>query len=68
MVLVSVMTAIYYNMILAWSFYYMFASFTSRLPWTDCDNKWNTKCKKSKSYFILKIYAGQFLYCSSKKL
>ena len=45
MVLVSAMTAMYYNMVLAWSFYYMFASFTSTLPWGSCDNKWNGACK-----------------------
>nr|WLN44358.1 AAT3 [Sinonovacula rivularis] len=43
MVVVSAMTSMYYNMVLAWAFYYMFASFTSELPWTDCNNKWNTK-------------------------
>ncbi|KAH3880541.1 sodium-dependent proline transporter-like isoform X2 [Dreissena polymorpha] len=39
MVLVSAMTALYYNMVLAWAFYYMFASFTSKLPWSECDKK-----------------------------
>ncbi|XP_052782132.1 sodium- and chloride-dependent glycine transporter 1-like [Mya arenaria] len=37
MVLVSAMTSMYYNMVLAWAIYYMFASFRSVLPWTDCD-------------------------------
>lgn len=41
MVMVSAMTAIYYNTVLAWSFYYMFASFTSELPWSNCNNDWN---------------------------
>uniref|UniRef100_A0A0B7AA86 Transporter n=1 Tax=Arion vulgaris TaxID=1028688 RepID=A0A0B7AA86_9EUPU len=31
-----------YNIILAWTFYYIFASFTSILPWSHCNNEWNT--------------------------
>ncbi|XP_041467918.1 sodium- and chloride-dependent GABA transporter 2-like isoform X1 [Lytechinus variegatus] len=34
----------YYIIIMAWSFYYMFMSFTSVLPWSHCDNVWNTPC------------------------
>ncbi|XP_055895557.1 sodium- and chloride-dependent taurine transporter-like [Biomphalaria glabrata] len=33
----------YYNVILTWIFYYFFASFTSELPWQNCNNEWNTK-------------------------
>ena len=33
---------IYYNVINAWSIYYMFASMRSSLPWSDCQNDWNT--------------------------
>ena len=42
MFVVSVLIAIYYNMIIAWAFYYLFASFTDSLPWADCGNSWNT--------------------------
>ena len=31
-----------YNVLLTWSFYYLFSSFTSVLPWSKCDNDWNT--------------------------
>eukprot|EP00088_Acartia_fossae_P029786 TRINITY_DN3067_c0_g1_i4.p1 TRINITY_DN3067_c0_g1~~TRINITY_DN3067_c0_g1_i4.p1 ORF type:complete len:711 (+),score=155.03 TRINITY_DN3067_c0_g1_i4:47-2179(+) len=32
---------LYYNMIIAWTIYYLFASFTSHLPWQDCTNNFN---------------------------
>lgn len=32
-----------YNIILTWAFYYLFSSFTSVLPWSHCDNEWNTE-------------------------
>ena len=32
----------YYNMYPAWVLYYLFKSLTSSLPWSDCDNTWNT--------------------------
>ncbi|XP_039248942.1 sodium-dependent proline transporter-like [Styela clava] len=41
MVLVSFFVIIYYNVIVAYAFYYLFASFTSVLPWTLCDQWWN---------------------------
>ncbi|KAL8594857.1 hypothetical protein ACOMHN_016098 [Nucella lapillus] len=32
----------YYNIILAWSLYYLVSSFQSTLPWMRCDQWWNT--------------------------
>uniref|UniRef100_A0A3Q2CZ19 Transporter n=1 Tax=Cyprinodon variegatus TaxID=28743 RepID=A0A3Q2CZ19_CYPVA len=32
----------YYIMVLAWGFYYLVKSFTSTLPWSNCENDWNT--------------------------
>ncbi|XP_076446772.1 sodium- and chloride-dependent taurine transporter-like [Babylonia areolata] len=31
-----------YNIILTWAFYYVFSSFNSVLPWSHCNNDWNT--------------------------
>ena len=36
MVIVSFLVIIYYNMIIAWTLYYMYAGLTSSLPWTEC--------------------------------
>ncbi|XP_071446953.1 sodium-dependent dopamine transporter [Hetaerina americana] len=41
-VLIAFYVDFYYNVIIAWSLRYFFASFTSMLPWTTCDNPWNT--------------------------
>ena len=41
----SCFVGLYYNMIIAWTIYYLFASFTSQLPWDTCDNDFNTQCK-----------------------
>ncbi|XP_002736305.1 sodium-dependent noradrenaline transporter-like, partial [Saccoglossus kowalevskii] len=42
-VLISYYVALYYNVIIAWSFYFLFSSFTLTLPWTSCNNTWNTE-------------------------
>ncbi|XP_046361791.1 sodium-dependent dopamine transporter-like isoform X1 [Haliotis rufescens] len=34
--------AFYYNIIIGWSFFYLFSSFTWTLPWTTCNNDWNS--------------------------
>ncbi|XP_024125365.1 sodium- and chloride-dependent GABA transporter 2 isoform X1 [Oryzias melastigma] len=35
-------TGVYYIIILAWTFLYLFSSFGSELPWVSCNNSWNT--------------------------
>ncbi|KAJ8301429.1 hypothetical protein KUTeg_020416 [Tegillarca granosa] len=43
MLVVSALVSIYYNVIITWSMFYFFASFTGDLPWGSCDNSWNTR-------------------------
>jgi solute carrier family 6 (neurotransmitter transporter, GABA) member 1 len=33
----------YYIIVLAWGLYYLFHSFSFELPWSTCDNWWNTE-------------------------
>ncbi|XP_060590649.1 sodium- and chloride-dependent glycine transporter 1-like [Ruditapes philippinarum] len=42
MCLCSGLTSLYYNMIIAWCMFYFFVSFQHPLPWSNCDNDWNT--------------------------
>lgn len=41
--LIDIYMGMYYNTIIGWAVYYLVASFQSELPWTRCDNEWNTK-------------------------
>ncbi|XP_050417113.1 sodium- and chloride-dependent glycine transporter 1 [Patella vulgata] len=43
MVIISGIVCIYYNIIIAWTLYYLFVSMQSVLPWSNCDNDWNTE-------------------------
>ncbi|EFX87893.1 hypothetical protein DAPPUDRAFT_42690 [Daphnia pulex] len=52
MFLISFFIGIYYNMVVAWSFRYLFASMAAVLPWTSCDNVWNTKIDSDRNCHI----------------
>ncbi|XP_033155435.1 uncharacterized protein LOC117137843 [Drosophila mauritiana] len=43
MILVSAIVMLYYNLIIAWTIFYMFASFAPVLPWQKCEPAWSTK-------------------------
>jgi len=45
MLVISSIGGIFYPMLMAWSLYYMFASWQSQLPWFDCSNSFNTPCQ-----------------------
>lgn len=40
--IIALYIAFYYNTIMAWALYYLLSSFQSTLPWSTCDNHWNT--------------------------
>ncbi|GFO08625.1 sodium- and chloride-dependent gaba transporter ine-like [Plakobranchus ocellatus] len=49
-VVISFLFTTYYVVIITWSFYYMFHTFTSELPWTHCNHSWNSElCWDQKS-------------------
>lgn len=61
MLIISVLIAIYYNVIICYTLFYLFASFVSVLPWGSCNNPWNTPECKDKTKLLL----GKFGACFS---
>ncbi|XP_039605172.1 sodium- and chloride-dependent glycine transporter 2 isoform X2 [Polypterus senegalus] len=53
MLIISVLIAIYYNIIMCWTLYYLFASLRSTLPWAECGNPWNTQDCKDRRMLLL---------------
>uniref|UniRef100_A0A8C9XLS1 Solute carrier family 6 member 14 n=1 Tax=Sander lucioperca TaxID=283035 RepID=A0A8C9XLS1_SANLU len=51
MVMVTLIVSVYYNVIIAYSLYYMFASFQSPLPWSSCLNQADSNCSNT-AFFI----------------
>ncbi|XP_066437972.1 sodium- and chloride-dependent neutral and basic amino acid transporter B(0+)-like [Eleutherodactylus coqui] len=47
MVLISALVSIYYNVIVAYSLYYLFASFNSYLPWAECFSWSDSRCRNA---------------------
>lgn len=42
MAIISGLVAIYYNIIMAWTVFYLFKSMTFKVPWQSCNNWWNS--------------------------
>lgn len=42
MLMLCFLASVYYIIILVWALFYFIASFITPLPWTTCDNSWNT--------------------------
>ncbi|KAK6036344.1 hypothetical protein COOONC_26151 [Cooperia oncophora] len=41
-IMIAFYTDFFYNVIIAWGFYYLYASFTLNLPWASCNNSYNS--------------------------
>lgn len=49
-ILISLYVGFFYNVIIAWALHYFFSSFTMELPWTHCNNSWNSAaCTEARS-------------------
>ncbi|XP_040183840.1 sodium- and chloride-dependent glycine transporter 2 [Rana temporaria] len=53
MLIISVLIAIYYNIIMCYTLFYLFASLVYTLPWASCTNPWNTPDCKDKDRLML---------------
>ncbi|XP_069761032.1 sodium- and chloride-dependent glycine transporter 2 [Narcine bancroftii] len=53
MLIISVLIAVYYNIIICYTLFYLFASCIPVLPWASCENKWNTENCRDKSKLLL---------------
>jgi len=40
---IAFFVSFYYNVIIGWALHFLYSSFSSRLPWKDCLNHWNTE-------------------------
>lgn len=50
MFMISFYIGCYYNVVLSWAIYYIYASFTHTLPWTQCADEWKSEyCKQYNS-------------------
>ena len=57
MIAVAFLCTIYYNVVIAWVIYYMYASIGSVVPWKYCGNKWNTEnCYDGRTKSITKVF------------
>ena len=65
MILISFVVCIYYNVIIAYSLHFIFASFTYVLPWSTCNNTWNSAaCRVGGSSESTTVLSYTVLVCT----
>lgn len=53
-VMITFLLTTYYNVIMTWALFYLFASFQSELPWSRCNMTWNSEdCWSQDDYLNL---------------
>ena len=62
MILCSFMVMVYYNIVIAYSMHYLFSGMQKVLPWSRCDQWWNTAATKA-SCEIAKALTPEALDC-----
>ena len=60
MIFVRSCVNIYYVVICAWAFFYLFAGMTSELPWGTCTEDWNTYDCYTLKYAQVKLLSFKF--------
>ncbi|KAF4788988.1 Sodium- and chloride-dependent neutral and basic amino acid transporter B(0+) [Turdus rufiventris] len=58
MVIISAFVTIYYNVIIAYALYYLFASFQKVLPWSDCFSWADEFCSKTRTVSDCNVTLG----------
>lgn len=53
MIIVSGIVMLYYNVIISWTIFYIFASIRAQLPWQNCDSDWSTQCEYFKRKLLI---------------
>ncbi|XP_033631704.1 sodium- and chloride-dependent glycine transporter 1-like [Asterias rubens] len=67
MCILSGLVAIYYNVVITYTVFYFFASFTSELPWSDCSQAWNTvNCVVRKANGTNSTFLTEYLNTSTR--
>lgn len=67
MCVLNFFTGLYYNTIISWAVFFFVQSFTPVLPWTSCNNTWNSlDCKTIEDRQINKAKAEQIFALGMK--